>query len=64
MKVLKNQVLKTVRLFNRVLEHMLRGGGEYFLLAPHFARDFRGKYNGSIPFGHSSDQSWLFHWSE
>lgn len=43
MIVLKNQVLKTIR-FSRVLEHMLRGSGEYFLMAPHIARDFRREY--------------------
>lgn len=43
MMALKNQVLKTVR-FSRVVEHMLRGGGEYFLMAPHIAREFRREY--------------------
>lgn len=43
MMVMKSQVLKTVR-FDRVLEYMLRGDGEYFLLAPHFAKEFRRKY--------------------
>ena len=43
MMVLKNQVLKTVR-FNRILEHMRRGDGEYFLMAPDIARNFRREY--------------------